>query len=173
MSSFSQDKGGQVDAISKEMVPKFGGTTKLICHALNGIDPLQGAAFSKGFIAKLHAARRCDAVEQPAPSECVVRCSYHRSWHSNNPQLSTTLPCLCPHHPNSCSYADVTQTRHRCESALRTISSGFMGTWTARGMSWNGHPSKVSFEGRTSLQLRNTMVHSVLCCSFSQIGFSK
>ena len=70
MSSLSQDKSGQVDAISKEMVPEFGGTTKLIRCALNSMDPLQRAAFSKDLTAKLYAARRCDAVEHLAPSEC-------------------------------------------------------------------------------------------------------
>ena len=40
MSGLSQDEGGQVDAISKQIVPKFGGITKLVRYALNGIDPL-------------------------------------------------------------------------------------------------------------------------------------
>ena len=45
---------------------KFSGAAKLVCHSLSSIHPLQGAAFSKGFMAKLYTARCCDTVEQLA-----------------------------------------------------------------------------------------------------------
>ena len=77
MSGLSQGKGGQIDAVSKEIVPKFAEATKLVRNSLKSIDPLEGATFSKGLIAELHTASRCDAVEQLAPSEYVVRYFYH------------------------------------------------------------------------------------------------
>ena len=71
---------------------------------------------------------------------------------------------------------DATLTGRRRGTAAKapsgTVSSWFMGTWTASGMSRSGHPSKGSFVGKLSQQSRNTMEYSVLCCSFSQIGLS-
>ena len=43
-------------------MPKFGGTAKLVRRSFNSKDPLQGAAFCKGFVAKLHTARLADAM---------------------------------------------------------------------------------------------------------------
>ena len=41
------------DAVSEYVVPKLGGATKLIGNSFSCIHPLQGAAFRKGFVAKL------------------------------------------------------------------------------------------------------------------------
>ena len=94
-------------------------TSARVRHSFNSIDPLQGAAFCKGFVAKLHTARRCDTVEQLATAECIVCYSYHRNRHLDYPKLSTTLPCLCAHNPYAWFHADVAQAWHSCEGTFR------------------------------------------------------
>ena len=85
--SLSQDKIGEVYTISKEVMAKFGGTTKLVGNSLNCTHPLQGAAFGKGFRAKLPAARRSDTAEQLATAKCIVCDANYRCRHLDDSKL--------------------------------------------------------------------------------------
>ena len=91
MSSLWQDKVGQVHAISKKVVTKFCGHAKLVCHSLSSIHPLEGAAFGKGFVAKLCTARR--TAEQLA-TPTIIYANY-RGRQLDYSKLSTTLPGFC------------------------------------------------------------------------------
>ena len=93
--SLSQDKIGEVDAISKEVLPKLGGATKLVGNSLSCIRPLQGTAVRKGFVAKLPAARCSDTVEQLATSKRIVSDTNDCCRHSDDPKLSAILPSFC------------------------------------------------------------------------------
>ena len=61
----------------------------MIGNSLNCIYPLQGAAFGKGFIAKLQTARRGDTVEQLATSKCIIRDANYRRRHLYYSKLPT------------------------------------------------------------------------------------
>ena len=153
----------------QEVISKFSGTTKLVGNSLNCTHPLQ-AAFGKGFIAKLPTARCGDTAEQLATSKCIICDANHCCRHLDYSKLchasaSTNLM------PGSTLTWRGRGTNAKAPSG--TISSGFMGIWTASGMSRIGHPSRHSCVGRTSQQSRKTTQYSTLCCSFSQSGFSK
>ena len=104
----SQDKVGEVYTISKQVMPKFGGATKLVGNSLSCIHPLQGTAFRKGFIAKLPAARCGNTAEQLAASKCIVSNANYRCRQLDDSKLSTTLPCFCTHKSDAWLYADMT-----------------------------------------------------------------
>ena len=82
---------------------------------------LQGAAFSKGLVAKLNTARRCDTVEQVAASEGIICNSYYRRGHCHASAPTTLMP------------AKLTCRKRGApvKAPSGTIPSGFMGTWTA------------------------------------------
>ena len=90
--NLSQGKFSKVDTASKEVMPKLGGTAKLVGNSFSCIYPLQRTALRKGFVAKLPATRGSDTVEQLPISECVVRNANDCCPHFDDAELSARLP---------------------------------------------------------------------------------
>ena len=54
----------------------------------------RGSTAKKRFVAKLHAAWYCDAIEQVAPSKGVLFNKHNSTGHFDHPEMATALPSL-------------------------------------------------------------------------------
>ena len=92
-------------------------TSKLVDPSSVGVNPLQRATIRKCFVSKFYTAWCCDAVEQLAPSEGVIRNSHHSTGHSDHPKMSAALPGFSSNCAYACFDTDMTQAWHSDKGA--------------------------------------------------------